>query len=39
LTALVAYLTAPCRGPRRVVEMMLSDVLGIDISLGSTQSA
>lgn len=39
LTALVAYLTVACRQPRRVVEAMLADVLGIDISLGSTQKA
>jgi transposase len=39
LTALVAYLTVVCRQPRRVVEAMLADVLGIDISLGSTQKA
>ena len=39
LTALVAYLTVACRQPRRVVEGMLADVLGIDISLGSTQKA
>src|SRR5213078_3340 len=39
LTALVAYLTVVCRQPRRVVEAMLADVLGIDISLGSTQNA
>lgn len=39
LTALVAYLTVVCRQPRRVVEGMLADVLGIDISLGSTQKA
>jgi transposase len=39
LTALVAYLTVVCRQPRRVVEAMLTDVLGIEISLGSTQKA
>ncbi len=39
LTALVAYLTVLCRQPRRVVEGMLADVLGIQISLGSTQKA
>ena len=38
LAALVAYLTVACRGPRRVVEAMLSDVLDIDISLGGTQN-
>jgi hypothetical protein len=37
LTALVAYLTVVCRMPRRVVEALLGQVLGIDISLGSTQ--
>lgn len=39
LTALVAHLTVACRQPRRVVEAMLADVLGVDISLGSTQKA
>jgi transposase len=39
LTALVAYWTVVCRLPRRLVEAMLADVLGIDISLGSTQKA
>ncbi len=37
LTALVAYLTVVCRMPRRVVEAVLAQVLGIDMSLGSTQ--
>lgn len=37
LTALVVYLTVVCRMPRRVVEALLAQVLGIDISLGSTQ--
>ena len=37
LTALIAYLTVVCRMPRRVVETLLGQVLGIDISLGSTQ--
>ncbi|HEY6372439.1 MAG TPA: IS66 family transposase [Candidatus Sulfotelmatobacter sp.] len=37
LTALVAYLTVVCRMPRRVVEALLMQVLGIEISLGSTQ--
>lgn len=36
-TALIAYLTVVCRMPRRVVETALGQVLGIDISLGSTQ--
>jgi transposase len=39
LTALIAYWTVVCRIPRRLVEAMLSDVLGIEISLGSTQKA
>lgn len=39
LTALIAYCTVVCRLPRRVVEAMLADVLGIEISLGSTQKA
>src|SRR6266852_3500832 len=37
LAALIAYLTVNCRMPRRVVEALLGQVLGIDISLGSTQ--
>jgi hypothetical protein len=37
LTALIAYLTVVCRMPRRVVEALLGQVLGIQISLGSTQ--
>jgi len=39
LTALIAYWTVVCRLPRRLVEAMLGDVLGIRISLGSTQKA
>jgi transposase len=39
LTALIAYWTVVCRLPRRMVETMLADVLGITISLGSTQKA
>jgi transposase len=39
LTALIAYWTVVCRLPRRLVETMLADVLGIEISLGSTQKA
>jgi len=39
LTALIAYWTVVCRLPRRLVEAMLADVLGIEISLGSTQKA
>lgn len=37
LSALVAYLTVVCRMPRRVVEALLEQVLGIKMSLGSTQ--
>jgi len=37
LAALIAYLTVVCRLPRRVVKALLAQVLGIDISLGSTQ--
>ena len=37
LAALIAYLTVVCRLPRRVVEGLLAQVLGIQISLGSTQ--
>lgn len=39
LTALIAYWTVVCRVPRRLVEVMLADVLGLEISLGSTQKA
>src|SRR5215469_11915844 len=39
LTALIAYWTVVCRVPRRVVEAMLADVWGLEISLGSTQKA
>jgi hypothetical protein len=39
LTALIAYWTVVCRLPRRLVEAMLADVLGIEISRGSTQRA
>ena len=39
LTALIAYWTVVCRLPRRLVEAMLADVLGIEMSLGSTQKA
>jgi hypothetical protein len=39
LTALIAYWTVVCRLPRRLVEALLADVLGIEISLGSTQRA
>ena len=37
LAALVAYWTVVCRMPRRVVESVLEAVLGVPISLGSTQ--
>jgi len=37
LMALVAYWTVVCRMPRRVVERVLEQVLGIEMSLGSTQ--
>jgi transposase len=37
LAALIAYLTVVCRMPRRVVEALLAQALGIDISVGSTQ--
>ena len=37
LTALIVYLTVVCRMPRRVVEGLLVEALGISISLGSTQ--
>ena len=39
MTALIAYWTVVCRLPRRRVEALLADVLGIEISLGSTQKA
>ena len=37
LTALIVYMTVVCRMPRRVVERLLEQALGIEISLGSTQ--
>ena len=37
LTALIAYLTVVGRMPRRVVEALLEQVLGVEMSLGSTQ--
>jgi transposase len=37
LMALIAYLTIMCRMPRRVVEAFPEHVLGISMSLGSTQ--
>ena len=39
LTALMAYLTVVCRMPRRVVLELLSQVLGIPLSLGGAQKA
>lgn len=39
LTALIAYLTVVCRVPRRLVRDSLDSVLGITLSLGSTQNA
>ncbi len=39
LTALIAYLTVVCRLPRRVVQEMLQQVLGIPLSLGSIQNS
>ena len=39
LTALMAYLTVVCRMPRRVLLELLSQVLGIPLSLGSAQKA
>lgn len=37
LTAFIAYLTASCRMPRRVVVRMLEDALGIELSVGCVQ--
>jgi len=37
LTALIAYLTVVCSMPWRVVEALLQQVLGVEMSLGSTQ--
>src|SRR2546429_261450 len=39
LTALIAYWTVVCRVPRRLVEAMLADEMGLELSLGSTQKA
>src|SRR5208337_4521195 len=39
LAALIAYLTVVCRMPRRVVEELLQQVLGIPLSLGSIQNS
>ena len=37
LTALIAYLTVVCRLPRRLAQECLASILGIPVSLGSTQ--
>ena len=39
LTALIAYLTVVSRMPRRVVQELLGQVLGIPLSLGSIQNS
>jgi hypothetical protein len=39
LTALIAYLTVVCRMPRRVVQELMEQVLGIPLSLGSVQNS
>ena len=39
LTALMAYLTVICRVPRRLMQRFLEVVMGISLSLGSTQKA
>ncbi len=39
LTALIAYLTVACRMPRRVVQELVGQVLGIALSLGSIQNS
>ena len=39
LTALIAYLTVVCRMPRRMVQELLQQVLGIPLSLGSIQNS
>jgi transposase len=39
LTALIACLTVVCRMPRRVVQELLQQVLGIPLSLGSIQNS
>ena len=38
LTALAAYLTVVCRMPRRVVQDLAEQALGIQLSLGNTQT-
>lgn len=39
LAALICYLTVVCRSPRRVVQELLEQVLGIQLSLGSIQNS
>jgi transposase len=39
LTSLICYLTVVCRMPRRVVQELLEQVLGIQLSLGSIQKS
>ena len=39
LVAWIAYMTVGCRMPRRMVQRFLEEMLGIGISLGSTQKA
>jgi hypothetical protein len=39
LVAWIAYMTVGCRMPRRMVQRFLEELLGIGISLGSTQKA
>lgn len=39
LTALIAYLTVVCRMPRRMVQELMEQVLGIPLSLGSIQNS
>jgi transposase len=39
LAALIGYLTVVCRMPRRVVQELLEQVLGIQLSVGSIQSS
>jgi transposase len=39
LAALIGYLTVVCRMPRRVVQELLEQQLGIQLSVGSIQSS
>ena len=39
LAALIAYLTVACRMPRRMVQELMEQVLGIPLSLGSIQNS